>query len=343
MDCAGIQNLLSEYIDEVLDARTTAIVEKHIAQCERCRSELRSMQAMIRELQSISPVRAPARFSVELNERLEKSDSLFRKAKRIFFQPMFLKVPLEIATVAVVVVLVYSVWIEQGADNYLKPKSLRSPHPVLEYRLEENELTADRAFEKFSMEDAMHARDGEKQKGKRIGEIELTLTLKPARDRGIDYALSERAPAPAAPSQRALAPMEQPKAGRASRPKLALRALKAKKPESIESRERKEEETDEDRFASDRTADRAPSTATRDTIVSELEKLAKTYQGTVLSVQPGSGAGQGGIVIVELPAENYLSFTNDLKNMAPLKGDFQKFPDSEYEKVRITVKLSSHK
>jgi len=53
MDCTGIQELLSEYIDGTLDANTTKTVEEHISTCEDCKETFASLSAMVEELNAL--------------------------------------------------------------------------------------------------------------------------------------------------------------------------------------------------------------------------------------------------------------------------------------------------
>ena len=48
MKCAGIKQLLSEYVDGVLDADTKAQLEEHILQCTGCRQALEDLEALFK-------------------------------------------------------------------------------------------------------------------------------------------------------------------------------------------------------------------------------------------------------------------------------------------------------
>ncbi|MBW2059589.1 MAG: zf-HC2 domain-containing protein [Deltaproteobacteria bacterium] len=105
MECERVRELLSEYIDGLLDQETRALVEEHLSSCEGCREELASLEALVEELGSLEPVRAPGDFLERLHERIEARFTL-GKLIRVLFVPVRIKVPLEAATALAIAILV---------------------------------------------------------------------------------------------------------------------------------------------------------------------------------------------------------------------------------------------
>ncbi len=84
MDCSAIQELLSEYIDGVLDVKAKKAVEKHVSTCESCNQELASLSAVVEELGSLDQVKAPADFLEKIHERMEPRFSIDRLIRKLF-------------------------------------------------------------------------------------------------------------------------------------------------------------------------------------------------------------------------------------------------------------------
>ncbi|GAW92405.1 DUF4349 domain-containing protein [Calderihabitans maritimus] len=72
MKCEQIQELLSPYLDGVLEDETKAKVEEHLQHCSFCREELESLQATLNILHSLDQLTPPADFRSGLKKRLVK-------------------------------------------------------------------------------------------------------------------------------------------------------------------------------------------------------------------------------------------------------------------------------
>lgn len=121
MNCGEIKELLSEYVDEVLDATTKSLVEEHLSTCKACQKEFASLKTMVKELGSLEPVAPPKDFLYQLHERLEQR-SWVSKILRTLFIPMRVKIPVEFASAAVIAMLVFSIlYIQQGQNRIAEP------------------------------------------------------------------------------------------------------------------------------------------------------------------------------------------------------------------------------
>ncbi|MBW2557035.1 MAG: zf-HC2 domain-containing protein, partial [Deltaproteobacteria bacterium] len=96
MECALIQERLSEYIDGTLDANDRTAVENHISSCKSCKEDLSSLIEMVEELHAMDPVEAPADFLEKIHERMDSRFSLDRIIRKLFI-PFRIKIPLELA------------------------------------------------------------------------------------------------------------------------------------------------------------------------------------------------------------------------------------------------------
>jgi hypothetical protein len=124
MDCTGIQELLSEYIDGTLDANATQVVEKHISVCEDCKESLASLSAMVEELNALEPVGPQADFLDKIHQRMEpRSD--FSRIFRKLFVPFKIKIPLQLAAAATASILVVMVLFHQKSE-YQKMQPLKA-------------------------------------------------------------------------------------------------------------------------------------------------------------------------------------------------------------------------
>jgi hypothetical protein len=109
MRCARVKGLLSDYVDGLLDPERAALVQKHVAQCGKCQKELESLQALIHELRSLEPVKAPEGFLSGLHERLEQ-DSWFTRLKAFLTIPARIRIPMEMATLATTIIIAFFIF-----------------------------------------------------------------------------------------------------------------------------------------------------------------------------------------------------------------------------------------
>ncbi len=108
MECARIKGHLSEYIDGTLDVQTRVLVEDHLSTCSDCKAELAALNALVEELGALETVTAPADFLEKIHEKI-KPQSIFQRILRKLFVPFHIKIPLELAAAAAMVILVVSV------------------------------------------------------------------------------------------------------------------------------------------------------------------------------------------------------------------------------------------
>ncbi len=108
MKCGEIKELLSEYVDGVLDPETMAIVDGHLSDCKDCQRELSSLRALVSALESLDTVEPPRDFLHQLHQRIEKR-SRFSTVLHALFVPLRVKIPLELAGAAAMAILVFAI------------------------------------------------------------------------------------------------------------------------------------------------------------------------------------------------------------------------------------------
>ena len=72
MNCDDVKELLSEYVDETLDAKPKALVEKHLSTCKGCQQEVVSLRALISDLGSMESIAPPKDFLDQFHKRMEQ-------------------------------------------------------------------------------------------------------------------------------------------------------------------------------------------------------------------------------------------------------------------------------
>ncbi|MBP1741533.1 MAG: hypothetical protein H6Q48_3826 [Deltaproteobacteria bacterium] len=107
-DCSEIRDLLSEYMDDVLDAKAKALADEHLRTCPACRQELDSLKAVVKGLGSLEGVKAPAHFLDQLHKRMERPSKL-SKIREWLFYPLRVKIPLQLAGAAVAALIIFSI------------------------------------------------------------------------------------------------------------------------------------------------------------------------------------------------------------------------------------------
>ena len=107
-DCSEIRTLLSEYLDDALDAKAKALADEHLRSCPACREELDSLKTLVKDLGSMESVRAPADFLDQLHKRMERPSRVSTLRDWLFY-PLRVKIPLQLAGAAVMAFIIFSI------------------------------------------------------------------------------------------------------------------------------------------------------------------------------------------------------------------------------------------
>ena len=105
MDCHKAQDLLSDFVDGILADDESAMVEQHLAGCPDCQATYESIVKVIGYMNRMESVDEPADFLEKVNARLDRESPLEKFVRSLFF-PLKIKLPLELAAAAVVIVLI---------------------------------------------------------------------------------------------------------------------------------------------------------------------------------------------------------------------------------------------
>jgi len=105
MNCHKIQDLLSEYVDGVLTDDEAALVEEHLDGCPDCRSAYDAMVKVIKHMGQMERIDEPADLLEKVNARLDRESAPKRFIHSLFY-PLKVKLPLELAAAAILIVLI---------------------------------------------------------------------------------------------------------------------------------------------------------------------------------------------------------------------------------------------
>jgi hypothetical protein len=107
-ECPRVKQLLSEYLDGVLEAPEMAAITGHLQGCLHCSREHEALKAMVAGLKDMPLVKAPDNFLAKVHEKIEKHSALDRI--RDFFDLTRIRIPVEAAAFALTAVLVLSIF-----------------------------------------------------------------------------------------------------------------------------------------------------------------------------------------------------------------------------------------
>ncbi len=340
MNCAGIQELLSEYIDGTLDAKAVQVVEKHISVCENCKETLASLNAMVEELNALEPVKAPADFLEKIHQRMEPRSNISRLFRKLFV-PFKIKIPLQLAaaaTASILVVMVLSLqkseyqkmqplkaskseWFaEKSKADHLTPEfktKTKPPAPVLEEvpgRLSDSEqgMPAQRSRVKTRVQPSIQS---ESEPSSSVLEkampsvgkgqpVELALLLKPI--------VISRSYAPDMAMQTTPFPENDKK--------------------TIEK-----ERTDKDFLEGKIEAGQKYQV---DDLLLRMNHIIRPLKGKILSKEYHKQKGRLTSIQVQIPAKNYASFCRELTRLATFKTPPPDLSDKGLEMVMLLINFT---
>jgi len=128
MECSRVNELFSEYLDGTLDDKTRRMLEGHLAACGSCAEDLKTLRSCVAALGSLDKVRAPADFLEKVQARIELDEraSWLGWFKEKLFFPVHVKVPLEmagLAMAALLVVFLYHGTKQRVGPGYVPPRA----------------------------------------------------------------------------------------------------------------------------------------------------------------------------------------------------------------------------
>lgn len=113
MNCEDVRELSSDYLDRRLAPPQASLFEGHLGACPACREELESLRATISLIGSLDPVETTAGFMGRLQGRIKRKAAI-KHLWGWFFEPIIIKVPLEVTGLLLVSVLAFLVYNKTG-------------------------------------------------------------------------------------------------------------------------------------------------------------------------------------------------------------------------------------
>ncbi len=340
MECAAIKALMSEYLDDALDAQTKEAIERHVVTCAACEEELAALRAVIAELGSLRPMAAPDDFLARLHDRLERGSTLAR-IKRTLFSPFQIKLPLELVGVAAVAVLVFAVLNLQQTPREMVPrKDINVPPRVAESVRKEPPEQA------FTRDTRMAA----------PAVPETPSGPAPVGDKVVAGRPMMKSAAPALADKNALTASREQKREWPSHPAgsfIELAVLIG--PKDGETLDRREPATDEyaEREGSRVAEERALTPASEgvsplkggavwegtdpDALLASVKKLIQDVAGGVIAVSYDERTRQLRHITAQIPTSNYSVLAERLSRLATLQRPPSELPDQDAETIRVLI------
>jgi anti-sigma factor RsiW len=122
--CQDARERFTDSVDETLAAEEVRALTAHLATCADCRRELERFRRTVALLRSVEPARAPAGF-VDRVLAAARPEPWSRRVLRWVFRPLAVKLPLEVAAVAVVAVA--AVYLYERTPDVRRAADLATP------------------------------------------------------------------------------------------------------------------------------------------------------------------------------------------------------------------------
>lgn len=309
MECSQIHELLSAYVDDVLSPKESEQLEEHLSVCPACTEELQALEAYLGAMHSLKRIDAPADFIQSVHDRIEKTSFLRRLVKKIFV-PVHIKIPLELAgVVAALLIAVFSYH-----EMNLQRKMTAAPPAREESHGIAKERPAQPAVEKKTYESQALSQD-EKRAQRSGGTQPIELVLRIGSEKDQDRTRGE--PATRSAEEQQLAPAAS--APMTSIPKSetldqAKSALQEKQPQPGKAHSRSILGTAETAMK-----DQAHPRRDADRVLTEVQDLVKSHEGTIIPLQPEEKTDVARLVVARIPARNYSIFLEELRHLGRLQ------------------------
>jgi len=356
MKCAGIKQLLSEYVDGVLDAQTKEHLEEHISTCVGCREELQELKALVGELRAVEPVKAPDDFLDRLHERIEPRFS-FGAILKTLFVPMRIKIPVQLVTVTATGVLVFSI-INLHQPEKQFPQKLPKNAPMISEKEEvKSELMKDATeplpekkiyAPKPASQKTMAYKKSKTRKLKDIASkglktekaIELALILKTDTYRKPSLKITSLKSSPPVESSEVNDEEKKADTGSFLRSRMAGKAVQKEEMVAGAAKKDKKAETPLPAKQSALKEEAGMPEADVDKITKKLKKLIKDLNGEIKSIEYDNKTGHPILLSAVIPADKYTAFYEKLKEMGALNGPAPALNEKKKEMIKVELVIS---
>lgn len=314
MECAKIEELLSDYIDGTLDARTKSLVEEHLSTCKDCKQDLDSLKSAIKELGSLDAVKAPKDFLNQVHERIERR-SWFFHLLRILFIPIRFKIPLHFAAVATTAIFVFVIF------HAMQPLTQLEDEPTVSGQIKIAKKPVADAVKPSTKRDAF--------KTKQVLKEEAPADIDEKKP--IELALLIPKKAPETPATMFYAPRKK----EAGLPAPGVRAGES----MVEEKEQAAALPSKERFGAKCEAVAIVSYLKK-TLIKVKEDI-NLLEGKVLSIVYDKQTGSPECMTVEIPAKNYNAFLEKVNQIGMLQPPFPTVPTKDQKRVQIRIRFLS--
>ncbi len=339
MECALIQERLSEFIDGTLDANDRAAVENHISTCKSCKEDLASLTEMVEELHAMDPVEAPADFLEKIHERMDSRFSLDGIIRKLFI-PFRIKIPLEFAAAATITILVFFVFnIQQKEGPSVRMLSDSISEKSAEKPIEDRMKPAfkEEAKSAAPVLEPVPPAPSDKEQIRLTRKSKATTTVQPSIQRESEPPASVLGKAQEAPPvikdktiELALV-LKTDFTGGVYRPGIAMEAAQLpKKDEKAAGTEN----TDSDFFEKNVTTKQSEPVAD---LLPRLENIIRRAQGKVSFVEIDRQTDRLKWIDAEIPAQSYPSFCRELGRLATFQAPPPPFSDKDLDTIQVRI------
>ena len=318
MDCAEIQELLSEYIDGTLDAKSVQVVERHVSVCEDCKETLASLSAIIEELKTLEPVEPPADFLEKIHQRMEPRFDINRILRKLFV-PFKIKIPLQLAAAATASILVVMV---------LNLQKSKSDHPTSEFKTKPPEPALEEAPGMLA----------DSEQGVTAKRSRLKAPLQPSIQKEYEphpSVLANVRPSAEKGQPMALSLFLNPIViGNAYAPDIGIQRMPL--PEADKKTIEKE---NADKDALKRKFAYKPENQVDD-LLFKMNQIIRPLNGRILTKEYDKQKERVTSIHVQMPAKNYASFCKELSRLGTFKTPPPALSNQSLETVNLLVNLT---
>ena len=326
MECAKIKELLSEYIDNVLDAKAKAAVEEHLKSCSDCSKELASLKAYISDMGILKDAKAPDGFLKSVHERIDRRFE-FEKIMRKIFVPIHIKVPIEALAVAASVMLILIVYRSGGSPlSRVLQTPLSGKMRVLKVQQAKKPAvpaTEDKMYNLAELQAVDEVSTGAIVRQRTTAARKQETVLTDSLDGG--YTKKQA--------------IQEPQSIEIA---LAISLEPVTTSESLGGYEHREElmrslydKSDIDTVGKEEISTKAP------TIISSIAFIADSLEGTVENIEYNKETSILEYITLKIPANNYKQLTEKLAGLGHIQGGLKDEPIEDVPQLVVRIKVTT--
>lgn len=339
MECTRVKELLSEYIDGSLDASVSTEVNDHVSVCNDCKEELATLKAMVEELATLEPVRAPADFLKKIHERMEPRFRLHRIIRKLFV-PFHIKIPLELAAAATMAILVIAVLNIQQAEKIAQIPT------VATYQKADKEPGLIPLKPAFKKEGAKGSAQVLEEAPEKLSDSSNIMIARKSKAKPLKRAHESKFASPLPTLEKVIAKQDF---GTSKPIELVLlqktefidSAYVTKDAASSLERDIVRDEKESTVKSSIERQVAAGQIAPDANLLHKVKNLIKLIDGRVLSEEYESQTGQFESIYAELPAKQYEKFCEKLTRFAAFQSPPPDISDKEKETIKVHIRFKS--